>query len=330
MFKLTYILGNTVRDITGYTSNYTRSDNIDALGQEFKFDLMCNPLDKYYKNTLLEIGGKIQFENNGIKVFTGIITDQSRSGVTGFSYTAYDFCYYLNKNEVMIQFNDVAASGAIQQICVKYNIKVGNICYIATNIKKIYNGLSVSDAIKDILKQAQDESGNKYRLEVRGNSLYIEPYSQLIIDAKYKPAPNLNEFDVTLVPGGYSSSKSIKDTKNNIVIISSNEESNQIYGQAADYDSQNKFGLLTHVEKIQDKDSAKANQIAKTKLAELNQVKEEINLNDLFGDDNIRSGRTLKFNQPNIDMVGDFLILNCTHKYAPNLHTMSLKFKREL
>lgn len=329
MYKLIYMNGEDIRNITGYTSNYSRSDNIDALGQEFLFDLLCNPYDQYYQDTALDIGGKVRFEHNGVVVFSGILTDLSRSGVTGFSYTAYDFCYYLNKSEIMMQFNGVAASDAISQICSKYDVKVGSLCYISTSIKKIYNGSTVSDAIRDILEQAANEIGVKYRMEVRGDALYIEPYNKLVITAKYKPAPNLDAFNVTATPGGYSASKSIKEMKNNIIIVSSNEDSSQIYGRASDTSNQAKFGLLTHIEKIQDKDAAKAGQIAKMKLAELNRIREEINLNDMFGDDNVRSGRTLQFNQPTIDMVGDFLILNCTHKYAPNLHTMSLKLQRE-
>lgn len=323
-----YINSGKMQDITPYTSNYIRTDDIDALGQDFKFDLICNPRDQYLSDTALELGGKIQFENNGKKVFSGIITDLSRSGVTGYSYTAYDFCFYLNKNEIIIQFNGVSASDALQQICSKYNIKVGAICPIATIIKKVYNSSPISDVMKDILKQAEDETGQKYRMEVRGDCLHIEPYSALVIKAYYKPTPNMKEFSVTAVPAGYSSSQSIKDMKNNIIIVSDNEKEIQTYGVAADTKSQNRFGLLTHVEKIQDKDRAKAGQIAKTKLAELSKMKEEINC-ELFGDDSVRSGRILEFNQPLIDMKGKFLILNCAHKYAPNLHTMALKFRRE-
>lgn len=69
-FKLTYSYNGTTRDITGITSNYTRGDQIDQLGEEFDFDLIDNPLDVNYQGNRLEFGGKICFENNGQAVYT--------------------------------------------------------------------------------------------------------------------------------------------------------------------------------------------------------------------------------------------------------------------
>ena len=64
-------------------------------------------------------------------------------------------------------------------------------------------------------------------------------------------------------------------------------------------------------------------QIAKTLLSDLNKVKKSFNVT-LFGNDIVRSGRILVFNQPLIDLVGRYLVKNCSHSYNGKTHLMQL------
>lgn len=327
--KLFYVIDNTLKDISNFTTNYKRSDNKDALGQDFSFDLVCNPLDKYYKDTKLNMGGKILFENNGVQVFVGVIKDIKRKGLTDYSYTCYDFAWYLNKDEVFIQFKECAGKTAIEQICSEKGISIGKIDdTLNTKITKVYNGNNVSDAIKDIIKQCTDESGIKYRMEVRESKLYIESYTALTMKAVYKPSRTENEFDVTLAPGDFSSSYSIADRVDKVIVVSSSEKENQVLAEASAEDDKRTYGTLVHYEKVDKKNAAQAGQIAKTKLAELNKIKAEYSVK-LFGDDKVRAGRILEFNQPDIDMVGKFLVVQCSHEYNQNNHFMTCKLEKQ-
>lgn len=87
----------------------------------------------------------------------------------------------------MKQYDGISVSEAIRQLCNEFNIPIGNIVEIPTLVKAIYNGNKVSDIIRDLLKKATAERGEKYRFEVRLNKLYVERYTDLIIDAKYVP-----------------------------------------------------------------------------------------------------------------------------------------------
>ncbi len=324
MIKLTYIDKNGVsKNITPVTANYTRSDNIESLGMQLSFDLLNNPLDTNYNKNRLEIGGKVVMSNNGKTVFFGVIMAQTHSHFTQLSYKCYDYAYYLNKSEAIIQFNKISVSGAIIKLCNENNIPVGSVTGIPTEISKIYNGVKISDIIKDLLKLATAELGIKYRLEVRDNKLYIEKYEDLIITATYKPAPNVNAFDVTKVIGSFNCSYSAEEMATRVMVVSSSEKNRQILATAEDSNNIKTFGLLTKVEKIEDKKSSQAAEIAKKKLADLNKVKKDFKVT-LFGDDTVRSGRMLVFNQPDIDLVGAFLVKNCTHKYNGRSHVMEL------
>ena len=142
----------------------------------------------------------------------------------------------------------------------------------------------------------------------------------------YQPASNIEPYDVTLAPGKLSGSQSMTDMRNIIVVASSKEKSISIQATAQDDASIAKYGMLQKVEKVDDKNKAQAKNIAANKLTELNKITQKINLH-LMGDDAVRAGRILEFNQPSIDMVGGYLVKNCTHSYSNNNHTMQLELE---
>ena len=231
------------REITAYTNNYQRSDGIDTLGQEFKFDLVDNPFDFNLMGTRLAIGGKVEFSNqlsNNNKsattqlneeqqeqvVFQGIIVAEKQSGANKYTYTCFDYCFYLNKSEIEIQFNGVSGLEAIKKVCSENSVPLGNVADIKINIKKIYQGETVSDVIKDIIKQATEETGYKYRLEYREGKIHVEDYKDLVLDKV-----------ITQPINNYSRDLSMEDMRNSIVAISQKEKSKSVKSTIQDDES---------------------------------------------------------------------------------------------
>lgn len=320
------------REITAYTNNYQRSDGIDTLGQEFTFDLADNPFDFNLMGTRLAIGGKIEFSNqlsNNNKsattqlneqqqeqvVFQGIVVAEKQSGANKYSYTCFDYCFYLNKSEIEIQFNGVSGLEAIKKVCSENNVPLGNVADIKTNIKKIYQGETVSDVIKDIIKQATEETGYKYRLEYRDGKIHVEDYKDLVLDKV-----------ITQPINNYSRDLSMEDMRNSIVAISQKEKSTSVKSTIQDDESIKKYGLIKKIVKVDDKKSAQTAQIAKKTIQESNKIKENLNLT-LLGDDAVRSGRIIIIDDYTVDIHDKFLVTNCKHNYGVN-HTMTLDLKR--
>lgn len=320
------------REITAYTNNYQRSDGIDTLGQEFTFDLADNPFDFNMMNQRLAIGGKIEFSNqvsNNNKsatmalneepkeeiVFQGIIVAEKQSGTNKYTYTCFDYCFYLNKSEIEIQFNGVSGLDAIKAVCNENNVPLGNVADIKTKIKKIYQGQPVSDVIKDIIKQATEETGYKYRLEYREGKVHVEDYKELVLDKV-----------ITQPINNYSRDLSMEDMRNSVLVISSKEKSKSVKSTIQDDESIKKYGLIKKIVKVDDKKSAQTAQIAKKTIQESNKIKENLNLT-LLGDDAVRSGRIIIIDDYTVDIHDKFLVTNCKHNYGVN-HTMTLDLKR--
>ena len=308
-------------DITKRSGNFTRSDNVDGLAMSFSFETAFNEKDKYMPKMPIAPGDKVIFLNDvGKTVFSGMIVDENYYGEYIHTYTAYDYGWHLNKNEVIVQFRELSADAAIQKLCGDFGIPVGKIASMPTKISKIYNGDVLSDCIKDIIKQAEADLAKSFRMEVRENKLYIEPYSDLIIKASFKPASNLAAFDQTKAPADEQGQRSIADMSNSIKVVSADEQAAQVIAEASDAESIAKYGLLQKVQKATDKNSAQAGNIAKNTLLELNKVTGGKGVT-LLGDDNVRSGRILNYQ-------GEaYLVKSCSHYYNGATHTMQVELE---
>ncbi|QEK12575.1 hypothetical protein FQB35_09690 [Crassaminicella thermophila] len=314
-------------NITQLCSNLNWRDSLETLGMEFSFDVARNIEDKYMVNwDLVEIGDKVIFANNNVEIFRGIITDLLTERYKK-SVTAFDYAFYLNQSRIIIQFRKTSATDAIKQLCSKFNVPIGNVTNISTQITKIYKDKTVAEIIKDILEQATNELNIKYRLEMRKGKLYIEKYTDLIVKPTFQPASNITSFNIFDAIGNISKTESIRDMRNSILITSSDEKSSRVIATAKDDKNIAKFGLLQDVESVDNKDIAQAQNIARNKLKELNKVNEDITL-ELLGDDKVRSGRILEINNDSFGLNGQYLVKDCTHTYNNSIHKMNITVEK--
>jgi hypothetical protein len=309
-------------DISGLCGDLSWRDSIDTLGMELQFTT-ANSDARYFPKLVVQLGDLIVLSNNGVEVFRGIVTDESIDGRFSRSFTAFDFAFYLNKSKTIIQFNKMRADEAIKKLCNQFNIAIGTICPISTLISAIYKDKTIAEIIEDILEQVTKELGIKFRKEMRIGKFYIEKYTDLIVKGLFKPASNIQAFDVTKAIGSVSRSRSIADMKNSILIVSSEEKSTRVAAKAEDSSSIKKYGLLQEIESVDSKDIAQARNIAKNKLAELNKIAEDTTI-ELLGSDLVRAGRILEIIEPITGLNGKYLVKECTHTYKNRIHKMSL------
>ncbi len=314
-------------NITNLIGNLVWKDSIDTLGMELSFDKAHSDERYMAVHDVVELGDKLVLMNNNVEVFRGIITDETIEGRFGRSYVAFDYAFYLNKSKTIIQFNKLKSSDCIKKLCEKFNVPIGNITQINTLITKIYKDNTVAEIIMDILDQATKETGIKYRLEMRAGKLHIEKYTDLVITAKFQPATNLAPFDVTKAIGNVSSSSSIQDMKNSIIITSSDENSTRVYASTQDKASISQYGLIQDVQSADDKNIAQATNIAKNQLKLLNKITENTSI-ELLGNDNVRAGRILVINEPITGLSGQYLVKECEHNLNNHIHTMKLNVEK--
>lgn len=311
MIRVEAIIDGNPYIISAFCSSIKREDDIKSLGVKLSFDYLNNKVID--KNTVwidLSLGNTILLYDDDTLLFQGTIQKATRNGLGSYQYEAYDNAWYLNKQEARIQFNAVDVKKAIETLCKQENLPCDVACDITTKVTKIYNGDTISKIIDDLLQLATNETGKRYRREYNYGKLYINVFDNLKMI--WQSEPLVSEF---------SQEFNCETLANKIVIMSGNEKSQQVVATAQDDNSIKKYGLYVHYEKVDDKKTAQAAQIAKTKLKNMAWPTKATKCT-LLGDNYVRSGRILKFNQPNINMVGEYLVTSCQHSYDAGKHIM--------
>ena len=318
MMKVIVIQEDKQIDISAFCGNVSLSDNIDSLGRELNLDFINNSTyDNYTPFISLRTGNTVILYDDNSQIFVGQIITISRNSVSNYIVKMYDNAFYLNKNEAKIQFTNLDVKACIEKLCKQEYIPCKVDCDIPTKVTKIYNGETISNIIDDLLKQATNDTGLKYRREYNYGSLYVNAMNNLKMIWKSKP-----------LVSDFSYDESIDNLANRVVVMSSSEKNTTVYAEAKNEQSIKMYGQYTHYEKVDDKEKAKAQKIADTKLKELSKTFEKAKVT-LLGDNYVRAGRIIQFEQPEIGLYGSYLVEHCTHNYNGSLHTMECEITKE-
>lgn len=286
------------------------------------------PKDNAYIKFFIDCGDKILLAKGNKTVFQGIITDKNINGIFEESFTAFDFAFYLNKSKIIKQFNNINGSGAISSLCYEQGIKIGEMPTLQTNINHIYFENTIAEIIDDILIQCTNETGKLYYKEVLEDKLYIFERGTKLINPTYKMAVNVASINVLDEIGqNFSKGYSIADLKNKVTIITQKEKDARIIATKEDNKNIEKYGLLHHIESIDEKDINQATNIANNTLKELNKIKETLSL-ELLGDIAIKAGRVLNINNKEIGINGKFSIISTNHTIENGIHKTNIEIER--
>ena len=317
MIKIVLIKEDKEIDISAFCSNVTRKDNIKSLGVELEFEYINNEtIDKHTVFVSPSLGNTIILYDSSVNIFQGQIVKASRDGLSSYKYSAFDNAFYLNKQEARIQFNNITVKAAIEKLCEQEYIPCEVACDIDTKVTKIYNGDTISKIIDDLLKLAQDDTGKRYRREYNYGKLYVNAFDNLKMIWQSEPLVSdfSQDFDTTKLA-------------NKVVVMSGKEKSQVVVATAEDKASQKIYGTYVHYEKVDDKKKTQAQTIANNKLKAMAWPSKQFKCT-LLGDNYVRSGRILKFNQPNIGLIGEYLVTDCTHSYDAGKHTMDCELTK--
>lgn len=311
-------------DYTNIVGSVGWSSSEDTLGVQLDFAAANNKSAIYLPPaTSLNVGSMIGLLNGNKEIFRGIAVTEESNGIMTKNYTAFDFAFYLNKSKGIYQFNGISAFFALNTLFEDFGVPIGNIAMIPTIIDYIYYDKTISDIIKDILNKAYEETGIKYRMEMRGGKIYIEKQEDLIISANFQLASNLGYRNILDAISNPNVRRSIEEMKNSIQIVVSNRESGLLVAEAKDDDSIKRYGLLQDVQSIEEKDIAQAKNIAENLLKDFNRIVEDVSF-ECPGNDDVRAGRLINIKEPVTGINGTYRIKSCSHSLDNGIHKMSL------
>lgn len=308
-------------DITGYVSNLSMKDDLNALSTELTFTYFKSIWDKYVKDLALEPGMTITLTNNGQPIFIGRIVSVGIDGAV----TCYEAGYYLNKSQIVYQATNAKASDVIRAVSEKTGIPVAWIEEITTPISKSWVGSTPSTIISDVLEAAEQANGRKYQYFTRNGQLYVRSLPTTKIWPTYKPADNIADFPIQWAVQSITGSDSIDGMANAIQLVG--QDSSAVYtgAIAKNVTSINKYGLLTKVVTQQtDPGDAALKTIVEKDLKDSDQLQASRSVT-LWGSDMVMAGGILEFHQPKWKLEGDYRVKSVTHNYERQGHVMTLE-----
>lgn len=320
MLKFKLIQNGKMVDISEKIENVEWSDSTDQLGSEFSFSLPFSTYDPNFRKPV-NFGDIYLIKNGTAEVLRGIITGRP---IDSGDYKGFDFAFYLNKSEDVIQFKKISAEKAIRQLCSKYKVPIGKMEKLPTLISKVYKGMAVSDIIRDILQKVRNETGKGYRMEMNKGKLDIIRSSFIKITPTFKDAEGKTVKCISQAT--VSGDLSIEELKNNVVVSGTDEKKLQIKATASDAASIKKYGLLTATVSQDKLNESKARNIAKNKLKELNRTSKNISL-EMPGNVLIKAGRLIEINKPEYGLKGWYGIKASSHSIVNGVYTTKIDLR---
>jgi len=295
-----YKLVTKGQDILLKSNSISWGTDSQTLGSNLSFDSLHN----------LAMGQIVSFYINNFEVFRGAIVKCTEEKFT-YKYTCFDYTFYL-KSEVIKQFNNIDVTSGLSSLLLEFQIQ-HTIINIPTRIDKYYKGETISSIIDDFLDLAGKEQCLNYYKEIQAERLVIDClnnkciYPKVIYDEKI------------------SIDYSIENMKNKIQVISNGENTTSIQAESENTTSQWYYGLLQHVEKVEDKDISQSKNIADNLLLSLNRIEHSttITVVVLEGGETIRANRLMYFNNAKLT-AGWYKIKSATHTVANGVHKVNI------
>lgn len=288
--NLYVVKSGTTYDVTKAVSNLNWRYELDTLAGEMSFSITGGDFG---------VGDIIIMKSKERELYRGVIV--SESGKHTKDYTCMDLGWYLNKNEVIVQFKKSTVYDAILHLTGKFSIPTELPAALKKiTVTKVYKDVGVGDILKDLLETATKVTNHRYYMRMYGGVLAIRTFWR-------------DPIAIYGVGVDYSLGKSIENMSNKIVIVSNEEKSTRVYAEAKDDASIKKFGLLQTIETVEAEDKSKARNIAKNKLKELNKVTEDISIT-CIGNFDIVAGRRVTIH--NEELKDTYLVKEVTHNYT--------------
>lgn len=289
-------------DISNFSNNYSWTNDTDTLGTQLTFDSIKNIPDSAVISLYL----------NGAEYFRGVVINKDTKRWT-YSYTVQDYSFYL-KNGVIKQFNSMSVSDAIKSLASECYL-ISDIADIPTIINHIYID-EIGNIINDMLDKAEKDQGIKYFKEIIANKLIVKKLSDMVITPKI------------ILPKDITIRSSIEEMKNKITIVSGNDDNASIVATAQNTSQQLYYGVLSHIESVDETDLAKAQNIADNLLKEKNKIFKSTSF-DVMGvkdAESIRANRMIYLNAGS--RLNEFYkIKSAAHTLAKGVHKVNISLE---
>ena len=273
----------------------------------------------------IQNGDKIFFKKGGktpVGIFCGYVFSVGFDATEVFKVTAYDSIRYL-KNEDNMLIKNMILSQIFEKICVENQIPyriVTPINYIPA--AKIYTGKTLYSILKECIQKAEVDAWQNRQTSVK----YIirDNYGTLELISADSLLTNIVIGEQSLLCSYQYETSIDKGTYNSIKLVKKRKDTNSITYQQKDDNSIKNWGILQKVfQADENMNEAQAKEYANNLLKAYCKETKTLSLSAL-GVMGMNAGIGFKLNIPSLGQQVNMYILEATHKYTNDFHTMDL------
>ena len=272
-------------------------------------------------------GDKVYFKKNGYGIFCGYVFTVGMDATEVFKITAYDAIRYL-KNEDNMLIKNMTVSQIFKKICTETQLPyriIDEIDFVPA--AKIYSGKTYYSILKECLQKAEIDVWEKSGRKNSAKYIIRDNYGTLELLSAEKLITNIEIGQESLLCSYQFETSIDKGTYNSIKVVKkANEKSGKktVIYQQPDNNSIQKWGLLQKVFQADENlNEAQAKELAKNLLKAYCKETKTLSLSAL-GVMGMNAGISFKLNIPSLGQKLNMCILEATHKYTNDFHTMDL------
>lgn len=265
-------------------------------------------------------GQVVEFYVNNRRLFVGVVFRVSISSEGNMSITCHDRSHYLLKSVATRTFKNRRASDILRALASDFSIPLGEIeqtGYVIPYLRLVDH--MIGDMVAKAYSLDYKQTGKEYFAQTLDGKLNKRQPKGII-------SPWLLKRGANIVSAQYSIQ--IEELRNRVTVTGGKDKS--ITHTVNDTKSQNTYGLMAHVENMDEKANAsQVKQRAAALLKEMNVQDDEATLTAV-GIIDVIAGSGVYVQEPMTGIVGGYYVASDTHTFSANQHLMTLELVRDL
>ena len=242
-----------------------------------------------------EVGDLITMTDEGKKLFVGVILLRTLgSEDSTMAFTAYDYGYYLQRNDGTYKFTGATPEAMTRLVCADKDIPVAQLPETGIQLHRKFAGLKLNQLISTIWTLAGEKTGKNYSIRYTPEGLAVNEQSEKSVNLVLKAASNLMDASTKEDATQMVNSVAVYDSAGNFLRRTGDSSAQELYGMMEQH-------LTQQAEKATDADSsAKA-------ILENGALKKIVTVN-VLGNTSFLAGETVVVQEPRTGLSGIFLI----------------------
>lgn len=283
-------------------------------------------------------GDLVLFKKDGVGIFYGYVFTVGMDATEVFKITAFDQMRYL-KNENVMVIKNMTVSEIFKKICVENKLKykiITPIDYVPP--AKIYEGKTMFSILREVIQLAENDSAKKAKENKGVAQKYIirDNFGTLELRSVESLMTNVKLGDESLLSSYQYETSIDKNTYNSIIVVQKvnvegkkkkgeKKEKNTFIKEQKSDSLQKTWGLLRKVVQADEHmNEAQVIEFAQNWLKNTGRETRTLSLSSM-GVMGFTAGVGFKFDVSSLGQQLFMYILNATHKYQQDFHTMELE-----